>query len=152
MASSGIVCPADGCQLSDSLVRLLEHFRCSHSPDDLPTSFASCHGLVQCSYCHQWFIRLLRHTPKCRSSVLPGGARKKSTATSGNSCRPDASSQPEVAHLSASAPLPSPITESCEDIAWSLISRLSFQDILQAQFRPTLTKIPAAVVSLFQQC
>ena len=30
MASSGIVCPADGCQLSDSLVRLLEHFRRSH--------------------------------------------------------------------------------------------------------------------------
>ena len=45
-----------------------------------------------------------------------------------------------------------PITESCEDIAWSLISRLSFQYVLQAQFRPTLTKIPAAVVSLFQQC
>lgn len=144
MDSGSVNCTSAGCELKDSLVRVLEHFRRSHQPDEIPLSFTSSHGLVQCFHCRHWFIRLQRHIPKCKSLLTKSSQYDRSDAV-------ETSSSGTVHNMSALETTGDEFLDA-ESRAWDLVSKISVSDIIHSTVVTTITKIPAGVTSLFQDC
>ena len=179
--SKPVVCPTDSCEYKGTVTRILHHFRQCHAPDEMTREFVAEYNLHQCPYCHQWFQRLLRHTPGCKISHSsshnedPQRVPLSSDSFSTDKCERESCVQVETA-LPVSTSLASNVienTDSClprikpnsnlsngsissaeamDARAWSLMESLSVNDILSSPVPRTVTRVPNAAVSVFRQC
>ena len=124
-------------------------------------------------YCHHWFIRLSRHTPRCKSllstsqpSSVPSGSSSSGTCQRASGVEVAAILVDAAYDLDSSSPgdeppdvvddfhcnSSGPEYPDAESRAWGILSQISVSDIIFSCTVTTITKIPAGASTLYQDC